>query len=55
MDDNKVLFSASQAPVESEIVEENLVKLPRAWSFWENYEAKSMNDKLDYKDSLENI
>jgi hypothetical protein len=53
MDDKKLFFTQVQAPVESETVEEHLVKLPRSWVFWENYEAKS--GKLDYTMSLKKI
>lgn len=53
MDENKTFFTQVQAPVESETVEERLVKLPKTWVLWENYESKS--GKLDYKDSLKSI
>jgi hypothetical protein len=53
MDDNKTFFTQVQAPVESETVAESIVKLPRTWVFWENYEAKS--GKLDYALSLKKI
>jgi hypothetical protein len=53
MDDNKLFFQQVQAPVESETVEERIVKLQRIWVLWENYDSKS--GKLDYKDSLKQI
>ena len=53
MDVNKTFFTQVQAPVESNKVAESLVKLPRTWVFWENYEAKS--GKTDYAMSLKKI
>jgi hypothetical protein len=53
MDDNKTFFTQVQAPVESESLNESLVKLQRNWVFWENYDAKT--GKLEYSHTLKQI
>ena len=54
MDDNKNII-LNKIPEESDTIEESLVKLKRGWGFWENYEAKSTNQKLKYDESLKKI
>jgi hypothetical protein len=54
MEKDEIFFSQVQAPIESETVEEDIVKFQRTWVFWENYEAKS-GEKLNYSSSLKEI
>ncbi len=54
MVDNEFFFSQVQAPVESETVELNKVKLNSTWVFWENYEGK-LEKTLEYGKSLKEI
>jgi hypothetical protein len=53
MDDNKNIIKQVQAPLESETVELEKVKLDRTWVFWENYDAKI--GKLEYEKSIKQI
>jgi hypothetical protein len=54
MENDDTYFSQVQAPVESETVDENLVKLQRTWVFWENYDAKS-GEKLEWSKSIQEV
>ena len=38
-----------------EFIEYNKVKLEREWTFWENYEIKDKNKKVDYSELMKPI
>ena len=47
---NTKVYSAGDAPVESDQIELDLVKLPKTWALWEGYENPVKDNKQDNKD-----
>ncbi len=40
---------------EKDSIEYNKIKLEREWTFWENYEMKDKNKKVDYSELIQPI
>ena len=47
---NIKVYSAGEAPVESDQIEYELVKLPKTWALWEGYENPVKDNSKENKD-----
>ena len=52
--DKIIKYSAEMSPTEKDNTDEDLINLPRVWTFWEGYEQKDDNS-TDWSNSFKKL